>query len=199
MRDNFGEILEETWALLGQGVDKASDPFHTPVLGTVNAEGCSLRTVVLRQIVVPERLLICHTDSRSRKCQEIEHTPRVSWLFYHPAEKIQLRIHGQASVHTDREDGWAERQWDASKLSSRRCYAALEAPGTPKDEPSSGLPEALTGRIPTPAQSEVGRPHFAVIVCRVTFIDWLYLKASGHRRAEFHWQDDSLHSTWVTP
>lgn len=197
MRDSFSEIVEEIWHLLRQGVDKAADPFHTPVLGTVTPDGCSLRTVVLRQVVVPERLLICHTDSRSPKCREIAAAPSVSWLFYHPAEKIQLRIYGEASVHT--QDGWAERQWQASKLSSRRCYAALDAPGTPKDEPSSGLPEALTDRIPTPAQSEVGRPHFTVIVCRVISIDWLFLQASGHRRAQFRWQDGTLNSTWVTP
>jgi hypothetical protein len=198
MHKNHAAILEQIWALLWRGVNQASDPFHTPVLGTVSMEGCHLRTVVLREVELAERLLLCHTDARSPKFHEIQKTPEVSWLFYHPREKLQLRIKGLATLHTD--DEMADRQWRTSKLSSRRCYCAVTAPGTAQHEPSSGLPEKLVKRPPSEEESEqLGRQHFAVIVCQVMTIDWLYLQARGHQRVQFSWQENHFHATWVTP
>jgi 3-hydroxyisobutyrate dehydrogenase len=191
-------VLSDIWSMLRRGAKTASDPFHCPVLGTVGASGCSLRTVVLRRVLAADRMLLCNTDRRSRKVAEIARCPEVSWLFYHPQAKVQLRIDGGAVVHAD--DELADRQWDASALMSRRCYLASDAPGTVAREPCSGLPEAVIARSPTAAEAEIGRPNFVVIACRVTGIDWLYLKARGHLRARFRWNaDDELHATWLTP
>lgn len=198
MHKNHAVILEHIWAMLSQGVNQASDPFHTPVLGTSSAGGCNLRTVVLREVETAERLLLCHTDARSPKFHEIQKNPQVSWLFYNSQEKVQLRIAGIATLHTH--DARADRQWCASKLSSRRCYCAITGPGTAQNEPNSGLPEGLQERPPSEEESEqLGRQHFAVIVCQVMTIDWLYLQARGHQRAQFSWQGDHFNATWVTP
>ncbi len=97
---NLEAILTEAWAMLARGVANAADPCHTPVLGTSSPHGCNLRTVVLRQTDQNDRVLICHSDLRAGKVQEIRRDPRVSWLFYHPQEKVQLRIAGQARLHT---------------------------------------------------------------------------------------------------
>lgn len=198
MHENHADILEQIWELLSQGVRKASDPFHTPVLGTGSTAGCNVRTVVLRGVEVAERLLLCHTDARSPKFHEIQKNSTVSWLFYHPQEKIQLRITGLATLHTN--DARADQQWQASKLSSRRCYCAITGPGTAQNEPSSGLPEKFLERLPSEEESEqLGRQFFSVIACQVGTIDWLYLRARGHQRARFSWQGDHFNATWVTP
>jgi len=85
------------------------DPFHWPVLGTTAKEGCSLRTVILRQVNAPDRILVCHTDARSAKVQEILNCSQASWIFYHPKKKIQVRISGHATLHVY--DPAADRQW----------------------------------------------------------------------------------------
>jgi hypothetical protein len=196
--DNFEAILANCWEMLSRGVTKARDPFHTPVLGTATALGCSLRTVVLRRVIRPQRLLICHTDRRSDKVRQIEANSRVSWLFYHPRQKVQLRLVGPATLHTN--DALADEQWAATSLMSRRCYCAEAGPGTPSPEPISGLPDSLLDRTPTLAESEAGRENFVVVAGRIDYMDWLYLQArGGHRRARFIWGEDGYSATWVAP
>jgi hypothetical protein len=192
------DIWDNAWAMLVLGATDATDPFHTPVLGTVSPPGCSVRTVVLRRIIPAERILICHTDLRSDKVQEIQRNPRASWLFYHSRQKVQLRLTGQATLHTA--DELADQQWAASALTSRRTYCAVDRPGAPSNGPTSGLPEPLLLTEPTWAESEAGRTNFTVIACRVDFMDWLYLRAEkGHLRAQFTWRGDELSATWVVP
>lgn len=194
---DYTDILATIWQMLADGVRDRDDPFHTPVIGTVGAQGCNMRTVVLREVDPADRLLMCHTDTRSGKMNDMRQHPRSSWLFYHPGAKIQVRLTGQATIHTT--DEIAEQAWERTALLSRRCYCG-EAPGLVKDAPASGLPDTLHDREPTEAESAVGRPHFAVIRCQIDWIDWLQLHFAGHRRAQFMWDEqDRPTATWMTP
>ena len=195
--DTLDGILDKIWRLLEQGATHSDDPFHWPVLGTVAAEGCSLRTVILRQVNAAERVLVFHTDARSPKVQEIMKYPQISWLFYHPKKKIQLRISGHATLHTH--DADADRQWADTRITSRLNYCATQPPGTPLDKPSSGLPDFLLNKIPTLLETEVGRKNFMAIAAHIYSIEWLMLKTTGNRRARFEWDKDTLHATWLVP
>ena len=64
--DTLNCILDNIWFMLEQGAVHSDDPFHCPVLGTTSREGCSLRTVILRQVKVLDRILVCHTDVRKK-------------------------------------------------------------------------------------------------------------------------------------
>lgn len=195
--DALDGVLEEIWKMLDRGVSNYRDPFHWPVLGTTGTKGPELRCVILRGFSKSERFLVCHTDARAAKVDEIARLSNVSWLFYHPQKKIQLRISGHASLHTD--DDFADRQWAASRLSSRLNYCATEPPGTPIDSPSSGWPDFLLHKAPTLLETEKVRPHFAAISCRFDAIDWLVLRISGNRRARFEWDEAGLHAKWLIP
>ena len=196
--ENLQDIWDNAWAMLALGVTDAADPFHTPVLGTVSPMAVVCARWCYVGIIPAERILICHTDLRSEKVQEIQRNPRVSWLFYHSQQKVQLRLTGQATLHTT--DELADQQWAASALTSRYSYCAVDRPGAPSNGPTSGLPEPLLLRAPTWAESEAGRKNFTVIACRVDFMDWLYLRAEeGHLRAQFTWRGDELSATWVVP
>lgn len=195
--DTFNAILEEIWAMLRRGVIHVNDAFHCPVLGTEGKDGCNLRTVILRQLILPERILICHTDSRAPKAREITVVDKVTWLFYHPKKKVQLRVTGRATLHTD--DVFADEQWAATKITSRLNYCAGESPGTPVDEPSSGLPDFLLKKVPTLFETAKGRRHFMAIACKIDSIDWLVLSVLGNRRARFDWDEKNLYTTWLIP
>jgi hypothetical protein len=157
-----------------------------------------MRKVILREVNPPERLLICHTDRRSPKFRQIQANPRVSWLFYHAQEQVQVRLTGQARLHTD--DPLAAQQWAAKKMKSRQLYCTLESPGTRADAPTSGLPDFLGDRPPTSEESEsLGRNNFAVLVCKIDSMDWLRTSSQGHRRAQFEWSEEKLAATWVIP
>ena len=195
--DTLRGVLDSVWIMLDQGATHSDDPFHWPVLGTTSKEGCSLRTVILRQVDASNRTLVCHTDARSVKVQEIMNKSRTSWLFYHPTHKIQLRISGTTTLHAD--DLCADKQGADTSVASRLNYCATQAPSTPIDKPSSGLPDFLLNKIPTFLETEMGRKHFMAIETHIDTIDWLILKVTGNRRACFKWVEDRMKAAWVVP
>jgi hypothetical protein len=76
--------------------------------------------------------------------------------------------------------------------SARDCYRVQTAPGTPLQEPRSRAQET--------AGEHDGYQAFARVHIQIVSIDWLYLAAIGHRRAQFTWTDDgTLNSHWVGP
>ena len=175
--------LADAWSHLERGVQRASEAFHLGVFGSWNGRECGLRTVVLRGVNRERRELICHTDYRSPKRVQVDQRPRVSWLFYDPDRKLQLRMMGQAQ--TLREGTVANARWGQTSLSARRCYLAGQAPGTPVASPASGLAPPFEARPPSHAESAQGRANFVVILTVVDELDWLQLDARGHRRARF--------------
>ena len=195
--DTLDGVLDKIWLMLEHGASDPDDPFHYPVLGTISSAGCNLRTVILRKVNMSERILICYTDARAAKVQDIKNYSQSSWLFYHPTTKIQLRISGQTTLHAH--DTYADRQWADTTITSRLNYCASQPPGTPIDKPSSGLPDFLLNKIPTLLETERCRKNFMVIVVHIFSIDWLLLKITGNRRALFEWDKDRLRSTWLVP
>lgn len=190
-------VLEEIWKMLNRGANHYDDPFHWPVLGTSAKSGPSLRCVILREFIESDRILVCHTDARAAKAHEIALFPEVSWLFYHPQTKVQLRINGCAKLHSA--DDVADRQWRRTGITSRLNYCATEPPGTPVDRPSSGLPDFLLKKAPTLLNTQIGRPNFMAIACRIDSIDWLVLQVLGNRRARFDWRESGLEARWLIP
>jgi hypothetical protein len=194
--NSLEKIWTEAWTMLARAVSDGKNPLRTPVLGTVGPEGSHLRTVVLRRVVEAERLIMINTDLRSPKVQDIQAQPRLSWLFYHPEEKIQLRLGGQAGLLQT--GPLVDEEWSRlSPLNQRDC-CTVEPPGSPLSTPSSGLPENF-GQTPNPDESEIGRRNFVVVRCQVDFMDWLLLQEAGHLRAQFTWQENGLSATWVVP
>jgi len=190
-------VLDEIRKMLERGATRFNDPFHWPVLGTAGKDGVSLRCVILREFQGPDRVLVCLTDARAAKVQEISNLAGVNWLFYHPKRKVQLRISGHATLHFD--DPFADRQWAHTGISSRLNYCAIQPPGTPINSPSSGLPDFLLNKVPTLFETEKGRQNFAAIACRIDSIDWLVLRVLGNRRARFEWDESGLNAKWLIP
>ncbi|MFN6954218.1 MAG: pyridoxamine 5'-phosphate oxidase family protein [Acetobacteraceae bacterium] len=186
--DDLDGTLAEAFRLLSRGVADRRSLFHTPCLGSVDADGAPvLRTVVLRGFDPAARTLRIHTDLRSGKAADLRARPAVALHGYDPSAQVQLRLSGIATVHA--EDAVAEAAWAASRPFSRRCYAIPDAPGTPCAAP----PDA-------PTDEEAGRPHFAAVLIAFDRLEWLWLCAAGHRRARFTWGPDGARSaTWLVP
>ena len=178
--------LQAALAMLARGVADRRHPFHTPVLGTVGRDGGPrLRTLVLRAFDAATRTLRLHTDIRAGKTAEIAAEPRASLLGYDPAQRVQLRIEGHATLHSD--DAVADSGWAASRDFSRMCYAIEPGPGQPVGAPP-----------PAPLDPEAGRAHFGVIALRFDRLEWLWLASTGHQRALFRW-DGGTSATWLVP
>jgi 3-hydroxyisobutyrate dehydrogenase len=195
---SHGEILKKIWKHLDLGVIDRHHPFHQGVFATISDNKPQLRTVILRRFWRKNpRGLAFHAHIGSPKIAEIEANPNISWLFYHPEKRFQVRVKGVATIHGN--DELADEQWEATELFSRRCYIGV-APSQPSEKPTSGLPENLIDRKPTKEESEQGRKNFAVISSTIDSIDCMELEVKGHRRSLFVWNENGeLETKWLTP
>lgn len=196
---SHGEILKKIWKHLDLATLDRDHPFHTPVFGTVG-ENCmpSLRAVVLRRFWRKPPRLAFHTDARSPKIAELQNNSHISYLFYHPQEKLQLRVTGRATIHSDG-DALHEEQWLATGFFSRRCYVG-DAPSLNSKKATAGLPEEIVDRKPTAEESEAGKANFVVISSTIDSIDCLELDRRGNRRSLFRWTEaGALETDWLTP
>lgn len=194
---SHGEILKTIWKNLDLGVIDRNHPFHLPVFGTINKAEPDLRIVVLRRFWRKSPCLAFHSHIGSPKIEQIKNNPKVYWLFYHPEEKLQVRIKATAQIHTD--DELVNEQWLATELFSRRCYIGA-APTQVSEKPTSGLPEDLIDRKPSRDESESGRANFVVVTAKIEEIDCLEMNVRGHRRSLFIWKSDGkLETKWLTP
>ena len=155
-----------------------------------------MRTVVLREADSEAAILRVHCDRRSDKAREIlagEALARAPCALhaYDPETKVQIRIEGRASLHTD--DAVAEAAWAGSQPMSRVCYGIDPAPGT-------ALARGGAYAQPDPeAALLIGRPNFCVIRVRAEVLDFLYLDRRGHRRAGWTRGETGWTGTWLVP
>lgn len=192
--DHLDASYDEAWTLLKRGKADRRSPFHTPSIASVDTNGCpQVRTVVLRGADQDTATLRFHTDVRSRKIPELRAQPCVSVHVYDKKAKIQLRLTGHATAHTD--GPVKEEAWAASREMSRECYRLNKAPGT-------FVGDANDWMIPQdPAHEDVGKDNFVAVSIKLSALEWLYLARGGHRRAYFEIAPDGgiVSSAWMVP
>jgi pyridoxamine 5'-phosphate oxidase len=187
--DDLAGSLDYALQLLARGVADRRAPFHTPSVATLGLDGTPrVRTVVLRSYDLEQRQLRFHTDQRSTKIAEIMANPRGAMLFYDAGQKIQLRVACQFSL--PKGTSW-QTAWDATAPMSRECYQVDQPPGTPIESPELARFDA--------AATEDGAINFQPVLAKIETIEWLYLAASGHRRAYFDFQGATPLMQWLVP
>jgi len=171
----------------------------TPITAFTTSSGrlqADSRTVVLRAVSRVEKRVECYTDVRSKKVAQLIRQPAAiaTWHFYDPSAKVQLRLRG----HTDVIGGpAAERTWPSVPLPSRGAYLSIETPGTRAE---GKRPPRTDDRNASHAESERGLANFRIVRTVVETADWLYLRPTGHVRAQVDYQNDpSAGWNWVVP
>lgn len=195
--ETLSEVLDQMIALWMGAVKNRHSTLHTPVVATATANTPSPRIMVLREVTPGCARFRFHTDQRSQKVQHLDEGGPIAVLGYDPEHRIQLTVRGIGRIEHEGEA--SDAAWAASAPSSRRCYLAAHAPGTPVDLPTAGLPDHLLSRAPTIAESEAGRENFAVLLIDAQELEWLMLTSCGNRRAVFTRQGDDWHGQWITP
>jgi pyridoxamine 5'-phosphate oxidase len=195
MDDDLRAVIEGAWRLLGRGSADRRSPVHTPVVASVQDGAPDARVMVLRAADRAAATLRFHTDARSRKCAGLD-GGAVSVLAYHPGEAVQIRLGGMAEVVRD--GALVDGIWAQATPFARRCYMVEAAPGSGLAASGSGLPADVEGRKPTLEELLPARANFALVLVRVTSIDWLHLAQTGHRRARFSVTND-WQGEWVVP
>lgn len=195
--DTLEAVLADSLARWTGAVKDRHSPLHTPIVTSIINGLPAPRVMVLRAVSPDGGLFRFNTDARSPKAQHIGAGAPIAVLAYDPAARVQLIARGTARI--DHQGTIADTAWNASALSSRRCYLAAHAPGTPVPEPTSGLPEHLLTRAPTAAESEAGRGQFSVLLIDVTELEWLLLTSCGNKRARFQRDAATWQGQWITP
>lgn len=188
--------LHAAWAPLAAAVATRRGAFHTPTVAMISASGAPrLRTVVLRGCEPCAWSLRFHTDRRSSKFAELAANPAIALHAYSQSAKLQVRIDGIARLHCD--DEVADLAWADSRPSSRECYAQGAAPGILLEAPEPDRNPAAGPLAPLTA----ARDNFCAVVVEVAALEWLYLRAAGHRRAKFCRDGITGHMSgaWLAP
>lgn len=195
--DDFPAILDDIWKRLGRGAADRRSPFHTPAVGSTDAQGhVQQRIMVLRNVDRATGSMRFHTDVRSAKVAQAT-VGRVAVLGYDAGAKTQIRAEGATAILTEGPE--VRAAWSVTSPSGRRSYLTTQAPGTLSDAATSGLPEAITMRMPTPEETLTGRANFALLVVTLDRLEWLHLAHSGHRRAAFARDGGDWHGQWLVP
>jgi len=189
------DIFIKVSELLENGAKERDHDFHIMTFCTIGKEGVEARSVVLRNFDKDKNIIRFHTDYRSPKLDDIKKNPNTVCLVYSYKLKTQLRIKTISSIHYD-DSIWNE-SWDKTALSSRKCYLTKYDPSSIIEEKDDGLPLELKGKTPTSEQSEEGKKNFCVVDNKITEIDYLYLKSSGHERMVLDFNNNK--SSWIAP
>ena len=191
------DLEEHIWHQLDQAIYQKNDPFRVPALASSAPNGIGLRSIVLRELLSTEHILLFHSDRRASKIAEIQADNRVSLLFYHPEKQIQIRMQGLGTIHENNDI--AQKQWEKTSVGSLKVYLTKYAPGESVAEPISGIPSQFETKKLQREEIEPGRKNFAVIMFKAQFIDWLWIDQKGHKRAQFTYIGKTVNRTWVIP
>jgi pyridoxamine 5'-phosphate oxidase len=177
----LASIEAEVWAELERASADKAHPWRTPVLATVAGDAADARTVVLREIDLRARQLLLYSDERAGKVVQLLKHPNGTLVMWSPKLGWQLRCRVRLALEMS--GLAASSRWARIKLSpAAQDYLSPLPPGTP-------LPDAA------PVHAAVDREYFSIISAEVISVDWLELRAEGHRRALF----DENGARWVQP
>tara|TARA_B100000686_G_scaffold136347_1_gene143605 strand:- start:12692 stop:13282 length:591 start_codon:yes stop_codon:yes gene_type:complete len=192
---NLNHIHNFIWKRLSEGVKKSSSPFHLANISTISLSGYpSSRTIVVRGIDKNKFKIFFNTDVRSNKWKELKNNSQVTLHFYDNKLKTQLRIFGETILHY-KNNVW-KKAWQNTSINSRECYSSPYSPSTYISNPNI-IDEAFN-KLKKSELNEYDK-NFGRVEINIKYIDWLFLKHSGHRRAKFIYKSDEIISKWLAP
>ena len=193
--EDFNEIKKKIWLMLDDAISNRASQFRIPTFICGDQSDFDGRIVVLRKSDQHNNTVQFHSDIRSDKIEKLKKNPKAAMLFYDKEEKIQVRLKIECVVNHNNDI--TEESWSKTQHISRKCYLVDNGPGSESEIPTSGLKPELDNFDYTKEQSEEGYKNFTVIQCKIKFIEWLYLAAKGHRRAQFDFKNNK--NTWLVP
>lgn len=179
------KIQQTIWQNLSDAQNDLNAPFRLATFATVGKKGANLRTVVVRRVIPEDAVLWLYTDYRSPKVQEIKNSPNISWLFYDAAERVQIRLYGNAEIlHNTAANHYI---WQRLPDYGKSDYLTKQAPGTVKNDTATSLDNSSDAK------------NFCIIKTNITNMDWLKLSREGHLRAKFDLENQKWIGEWLVP
>lgn len=180
------DLLEKAWSSIKNAATNPSHPFRYVVFNTKGELYPDSRTVVLRHFNPDANQLFFFTDRRSEKVKHIKINARISLLFYHPEEKLQVKClaHATLLARPDSEPFWNMLQ------TGKESYNSLHAPSS----------EVGSWEEAVQMKTTYDTHDFGVIRCDLDELEVLQLAKAGHKRGRFTFLGGSLHACdWLVP
>lgn len=180
-------VREEVVAQLTRGAADKKSPLRWPTVTSVGSNGRpEARIMILRAFHPSDMSLLFYTDTRSPKWASLSERPFVEVLFYNSGQKTQMRVSGEAILHT--RDEMTEKLWSDLPEYGRGDYLSRQPPGEQIAHPGDSW-----------VDESFGSDNFGVVEVRIQAIDWLKLSHEGHKRALLTWDNGQYSARWVTP
>ncbi|MEM8901057.1 MAG: hypothetical protein AAGC85_23305 [Bacteroidota bacterium] len=193
--DDLSQAYHQVWSLLERATADPKSPFRTIILASTGANDVFSRIVILRKVDRSIPMMICHTDARSGKIDQIKGSPKVAILCWDARKQLQLRIQAHAEVHY--KDELADREWQRLGENSKKNYSSQITPGQYVKSFQEGI-DAYRLVHGTDIDPRLWKAHFAVISMEVQSLEWLWLSRNGHRRAMYDKECD-WEGKWMVP
>lgn len=179
------EWKDHIWKILKRGSADSKHPFRYLYLGTSSYKGPQQRTIVLREVDIPNAKLYFYSDERTQKIRDLRQNAKASLLAYHPKKMLQVRLGGEISIH--QADPLTEEHWKQIPESRHKDYNSSEAPGSSIESPEEIEHEGT------------GKENFVLLEFNTLLLDALELSRSGHKRIEFRHQAGDWEGSFVVP
>ena len=185
--DSLETVFSKVRYELSLGVSNNNHPFRYGCLATYSQRGApGLRYIVLRKIV-SELNLVFFTDKRSAKVKQMERQPELSILFYHPHERLQVRVSGKAIIHGSGD--LVSQYWSTIARTGWKQYSSLLSPGEKIQHPEDAFSWAKLARW----------KYFVVVEVIAGACEVLQLNRDEHMRAFYEKSSGIWTSSWLSP
>lgn len=186
------DVEKAVWRELADAVFVRGHGWRQATLATTDGAVADARTVILREVDAGAKTVRFYTDSRSAKVAQIAALPRGTLLLWSAMLGWQLRL--RVALEVDGDSSAATTRWERIQATpAAQDYRSPLPPGSPRVE-APDLPELETS-VPPAHTAVVERTHFALVIARIEWVDWLELHESGQRRARF----DADGARWLVP
>ncbi len=186
MIKSLEQFFEEARGLLKRASVDKRHPMRFCILASQRTTMPSQRYVVLRKIDEEDRLVL-FTAGRSSKALDLAENPNASALFYHPGQRLQVRVEGEVSLH--RQDEVSQHYWPMVQGEAWKAYGSELAPGTVIKAPEDAYQWS----------ENLAKSQFIVMKLAVTAIEVLQLDGLTHKRASFKKLDETWAGQWLVP
>ena len=185
--NNLKKIEQLIWDFFQQGVKNKKSAFHLPTIATCSEKSFNLRTVVLRQVIREDNIVVFHTDIRSKKIAELKSNNKLLLHIYDKKNKIQIQAEGKAKIFNKVKLN--NLTWSSLSNNTRSAYLIKETPGK----------KIANEKDLKYLSHDDGYNNFSIVKVKISKIIFLHLNHNGNKKALLKYERKNNKYFWLVP
>ena len=185
--NNLKKIEQLIWDFFQQGVKNKKSAFHFPTIATCSEKSFNLRTVVLRQVLREDNIVVFHTDIRSKKIAELKSNNKLLLHIYDKKNKIQIQAEGKAKIFYKVKLN--KLTWGSLSDNTKSAYLIKETPGK----------KIANEKDLKYLSHDDGYNNFSIVKVKISKIIFLHLNHNGNKKALLKYERKNNKYFWLVP